>query len=260
MRRSVGLVLCSALALSGAVACVNTTTSERNVGLPERRVHEDLLPGPAELEAVLVGRDESELTLELSRVRWCRRQEISTQQREKVEVSKVSLGTGIGSAVVMSLGVVSMSAALFVVGGGMLGIAAIQTGTVTKPLPEESTLGPAKREICRRSAAPGVVVQVLLDDAEQQVTSDPRGVLTVSGATGGKLRLRVDGEPIRLRKGQPEERPLASADAEAPPRPSRPKPVAPPPPPKPVPPKPPTGALPLPPPPPPPPGVRLLPE
>lgn len=269
MRYDLGMALGGLLALSSALGCTQTTISERNVGVPTTRVREDLLPGPAELEA-LVSRNESGVELELSRVRWCRRQQITTVEREKVEQSRVSLGTGIATGVIMGVGFLTTSVAVFAVGAGVLGIGLLGTGTTTTPLPPEETRRAATREVCQRSPASGVLVRVSIDDVDHDTVSDERGKLVIAGATSGKLEARVDDQPIRIRKkgtgretspNQPTQ-PGTATDpvrAQAPPPPQK-QPLQQPAPPKSSQPKQPAEALPLPPPPPPPPGVRLLPQ
>ncbi|MBK8996478.1 MAG: hypothetical protein IPM35_12115 [Myxococcales bacterium] len=257
-----------AVALLGTCGCVRTTTSERDLGAPSSFVREDPLPGPPELEAV-VSRSGGSLELELSRVRWCRRQEITKVRRVKVEESKLSAGTAVASSVVMGVGVIAMNVAVFAVGGAFIGVGLLRSGTTTTELPERESAAPGKRVVCQRAPAAGVVVQVTVDAALHQGVSDERGKLSIADVERGRVRVAVDGEPVRARRGEqqrakppaleaktqePRETPEPQAQSQPKPQP-QPKPK-----PKPKPAAPSDAALPLPPPPPPPPGVRLFPE
>lgn len=251
-----------ALALLGTCGCVRTTTSERDLGAPSSFVREDPLPGPPELEAV-VSRRGGSLELELSRVRWCRRQEITKVRRVKVEESKLSAGTAVASSVVMGVGVIAMNVALFAVGGAFIGVGLLRSGTTTTELPVQESAAPGKRVVCQRAPAAGVVVQVTVDDALHQGISDERGKLSIADVERGRVRVAVDGETVRARRGKQQRAKPPALEAKTPEPREKPEPQAqakPKPKPKLQPAAPSDAALPLPPPPPPPPGVRLFPE
>lgn len=263
-----------AVALLGTCGCVRTTTSERDLGAPSSFVREDPLPGPPELEAV-VSRSGGSLELELSRVRWCRRQEITKVRRVKVEESKLSAGTAVASSVVMGVGVIAMSVAVFAVGGAFIGVGLLRSGTTTTELPEQESAAPGKRVVCQRAPAVGVVVRVTVDDALHQGISDERGKLSIADVERGRVRVAVDGETVRARRGkqqrakpqapeaktpEPREKPERQVQSQPKPKPEPQAQAKPKPKPKLQPAAPSDAALPLPPPPPPPPGVRLFPE
>lgn len=224
-----------------AIGCVSTTTSERMVGDPTSVVHQDLLPGPPELEALLT-RGEGAIALELSRVRWCRRQVVTSVQRETVEKSRLGTGTAIVSTAMMALGIAAASAVPFLAGGGVLAIGLLQTGTTTTPLPREDTPEPAERVVCRREPATRLLVQVMVAGVIHEAISDARGRVRLSDVGAGPVSVAVDGVTVRTREDASAPKRVAAPRPKPPPEQRQPEPTT------------------LPPPPPPPPGVRLFPE
>lgn len=246
-----------------ATGCVSTTSRERVIGDPTSVVRQEPLPGPPELEALLT-RSEDAVGVELSRVRWCRREVVTSLRREAVESSRLGTGTAVTSSAIMVLGVAVTSVATFAFGGAILAIGLLQTGTSSTPLPDLETREPGQRVVCHREPAAGVVVQVFVSGARHQALTDAHGRLELRDVPPGAPRVFVDAAPVRFREEKARPRRVAlrapedaaeTPTAETP----TPKPAEQPPP-KLAPVVRPTDTSVLPPPPPPPPGVRLFPD